>query len=113
MRRSHTLRSRECFVGTYPPRECGIATFTQDLRRVICGLRAESKPAVIAMTSTPADGAARSLYPHEVVFETKQQRLSDYRSAAEYVNLSGVEVVSLQHDGLQRGVSVCPPPLPR
>jgi hypothetical protein len=58
MGHSHTLRSRECFVGTYPPRECGIATFTHDLRQVVGGLRAESQPAVIAVTNTPANGAA-------------------------------------------------------
>jgi polysaccharide biosynthesis protein PslF len=54
MGQRHTLRSRECFVGTYPPRECGIATFTHDLRRAIGGVRTESQPAVIAMTNTPA-----------------------------------------------------------
>ncbi len=105
MGNSHTLRSRECFVGTYPPRECGIATFTRDLRDAICGLRAESQPAVIAVTNTPANGAAGRLYPPEVVFEIRQQRLSDYRLAAEYVNLSGIEVVNVQHEfGIFGGV---------
>jgi glycosyltransferase involved in cell wall biosynthesis len=105
MGQSHTLRSRECFVGTYPPRECGIATFTHDLRRAIGGLRTESQPAVIAMTNTPANGAASHLYPPEVIFEVRQHRLSDYRLAAEYVNLSGVEVVNVQHEfGIFGGV---------
>lgn len=102
MQQSFTLRSRECFVGTYPPRECGIATFTYDLRRAVCALRAESQPDVIALTNTSANShSVRSdnySYPPEVVFEIRQQRLSDYRLAAEYVNLSGVEVVNVQHE---------------
>jgi hypothetical protein len=98
MGHSHILRSRECLVGTYPPRERGITTFTHDLRLAICGLRAESQPAVIAAPNTPADVAAGYLYPLDVVFEIGQQRLSDYRLAAEYVNLSGVEVLNVRHE---------------
>ncbi|HWQ36639.1 MAG TPA: glycosyltransferase [Blastocatellia bacterium] len=102
MKQKHALRSRECFVGTYPPRECGIATFTYDLRSAVCALRAESQPGVIAITNTPASAAVgRSenySCPPEVVFEIRQQWLSDYRLAAEYVNLSGAEVVSVQHE---------------
>lgn len=96
--------SRECFVATYPPRACGIATFTYDLRQAICALRGKSRqapptlPGVIALSSAPASAAENYLYPPEVVFEIRQQRLGDYRLAAEYVNLSGIEVVSVQHE---------------
>ncbi|MBW1983028.1 MAG: glycosyltransferase, partial [Deltaproteobacteria bacterium] len=37
-------------------------------------------------------------YPNEVVFEINQESLQDYRSAAEFINLSGVQLVSLQHE---------------
>jgi hypothetical protein len=37
-------------------------------------------------------------YPSEVIFNIRQNRLSDYRLAAEYIDLSGVNVVSLQHE---------------
>lgn len=89
---------RECFVATYPPRECGIATFTYDLRQAICQLNPESQPGVIALTNLPAQETKHYSYPPEVVFEIRQQRLNDYRLAAEYLNLSGVEVVSVQHE---------------
>jgi glycosyltransferase involved in cell wall biosynthesis len=98
------LVSRECFVATYPPRECGIATFTYDLRSAICALRDEAQqtpsayPSVIAMSNAPTSGPEDYLYPPEVTFEIREQRLSDYRLAAEYVNLSGVEVVNVQHE---------------
>ncbi|PYP82969.1 MAG: glycosyl transferase family 1 [Blastocatellia bacterium AA13] len=94
MKQSYMLRAPECFVGTYPPRECGIATFTHDLRNAILNLRTDSQPGVIAITGAPE----REPYPGEVIFEIRQQRLSDYRLAAEYINLSSVEVVNVQHE---------------
>lgn len=83
---------RICFVSTYPPRECGIATFTYDLREAFCRLRPGAEATVFAM----ANGA--QVYPSEVVFEIRQNQLGDYRLAAEYANLSGVDVVCLQHE---------------
>lgn len=91
---SYPMDSPECFIGTYPPRECGIATFTHDLRQALCSLRVESQSCVIALTGTQE----RCSYPHEVIFEIKQRRLGDYRLAAEYINVSGVEVVNVQHE---------------
>jgi glycosyltransferase involved in cell wall biosynthesis len=104
MKNSEGLSARECFVATYPPRECGIATFTYDLRQALCAWRSDpqqtplAQPGVIAITNTMASGREGYLYPPEVVFEIRQQRLSDYRLAAEYVNLSGVGVVNVQHE---------------
>jgi glycosyltransferase involved in cell wall biosynthesis len=72
--------------------------FTYDLRQAVCGLRAEAQPGVLALTNLPTKGADSYSYPPEVVFEIRQQRLSDYRLAAEFVNLSGVEIVSVQHE---------------
>src|SRR5687768_9372137 len=83
-----------CFVGTYPPRKCGIATFTSDLNKTVWQTVEAIQTNVIAIT-----GAEESR-PHspEVFFEIRQNRLSDYRLAAEYINFSGVDVVSLQHE---------------
>jgi glycosyltransferase involved in cell wall biosynthesis len=87
-------RPRACFVATYPPRECGIATFTYDLRRAIAELRGDAQPSVIALTNRP-EGYE---YPPEVVYEIRENRLGDYRLIAEYVNRSGVDVVCVQHE---------------
>ncbi|NWG12546.1 MAG: glycosyltransferase, partial [Acidobacteria bacterium] len=83
---------RVCFVSTYPPRECGIATFTSDLRQAFCRFRPGAEAGVFAMVNADLD------YPQEVVFEIRQNQLGDYRLAAEYANLSGVDVISLQHE---------------
>jgi glycosyltransferase involved in cell wall biosynthesis len=85
---------RECFVSTFPPRECGIATFTFDLRQALHSLRDNDSSTVIALTNTP-DGYE---YPPEVAFEVRQNQINDYRLAAEYINFSGIEVVCLQHE---------------
>jgi glycosyltransferase involved in cell wall biosynthesis len=82
------------FVGNYPPRNCGIATFTYDLSHSIEEHIGKSSYRVVAITNLP-DGYN---YPDQVSFEINQNRIHDYRLAADYVNLSGVDVVSLQHE---------------
>jgi glycosyltransferase involved in cell wall biosynthesis len=86
--------SKVCFVGTYPPRECGIATFTSDLRRAVGECDGGVQTVVVAVTKTRNDGER----PPEVVFEIRQERLHDYRLAAEYINFSGAGLVCLQHE---------------
>lgn len=97
------FKSRVCIIGTYPPRECGIGTFTWDLRHAIEGdydrLRLPGETSagattVLAMTNA----ASRYEYPPEVVFEIQQNQAKDYRLAAEYINFSDTDVVSLQHE---------------
>ncbi len=92
---------RIAFVGTYPPRQCGIATFTQDLLNAINELygnvladEAQRYLHVIAMHR----GAAPLSYPPEVRFEVRDHREEDYLDAAEFINLSPIDVVSLQHE---------------
>ncbi len=87
------------FVSTYPPRRCGIATFTHDLISSIAqitGTTLGSSPElqVIAMNNIP-EGYE---YPHQVRFEIRDQQKQDYREAADFINVSSVEIVSLQHE---------------
>jgi glycosyltransferase involved in cell wall biosynthesis len=55
-------------VGTYPPRACGIATFTRDLRSALLPLADEDVP-VIALDRS--NGADPDRYPGEVVFRVR------------------------------------------
>lgn len=85
---------KTAFVGTYPPRECGIATFTRDLRdAVVAGRNANTCP-VVAI----GDATETHAYPTEVIFETAGQDLASYERAAEFLNRSGADCVSLQHE---------------
>ncbi|HZE71945.1 MAG TPA: glycosyltransferase [Pyrinomonadaceae bacterium] len=87
-------KTKVCLLGTYPPRECGIATFTADLRRSLAAASKNVQASVIAITNS----ADKFQYPEEVVFEIRQNHLADYRLAAEYINFSGADVVCLQHE---------------
>src|SRR5712692_4607443 len=88
------INARPCFISTFPPRECGIATFTHDLFQAVCQSNEALQPNAVSITNT----SAHYDYPPEVVFEIQQPELKDYRLAAEYINLSGAGVVSLQHE---------------
>jgi glycosyltransferase involved in cell wall biosynthesis len=89
-----TEKMKVCLVGTYPPRECGIATFTADLRRSLASASKDVQANVIAITTS----SDKVHYPEEVVFEVRQNHLADYRLAAEYINFSGADIVCLQHE---------------
>lgn len=82
------------FVGTYVPRQCGIATFTHDLAQAIGEEIGSAACQVVAINNRP-EGYD---YPGEVVFEISQNQIHDYRLAAEYINLSGDGIVCLQHE---------------
>ena len=81
-------------IGNYLPRQCGIATFTTDL---VEGLSAEAPDIytwVVAMNDTP-EGYA---YPEKVRFEIKQNKLSDYSIASQFLNISQTDIVCVQHE---------------
>jgi len=82
------------FVGTYPPRRCGIATFTRDLAAGMSAASAQVKPLAIAVTDESGDYE----YPEEVGYEIRQGTKGDYSRAAELVNYKDVRWLSVQHE---------------
>jgi glycosyltransferase involved in cell wall biosynthesis len=82
------------FVGGYLPRKCGIATFTTDL----CGAVAGQYPSVDCSAVPVNDVPEGYEYLPEVRFEFSQQDLDSYRRAADFLNFSNADVVSLQHE---------------
>ncbi len=82
------------FVCTYKPRKCGIATFTSDLIKNL-GLASSGRiePIVIAMQS---DSTLN--YDDPVKINIRKNIKNDYILAADYINSSGVEAVSIQHE---------------
>jgi|HubBroStandDraft_1064217.scaffolds.fasta_scaffold05662_2 glycosyltransferase involved in cell wall biosynthesis len=82
------------FLGDYLPRKCGIATFTSDLLDAVAARHPQSR--CFAVPVNDIDGCYR--YPPVVRFEIEEQDLSSYRRAADFLNSSEVDIVSLQHE---------------
>lgn len=101
MPRTRTL-SKVAFLGDYLPRKCGIATFTTDLRTAI----AREFPSVQCPVVPVNDIAEGYDYPPEVRFEIVEQDLSSYLRAADFLNISGVDVLCVEHEfGIFGGVA--------
>ena len=83
------------FVGSYLPRACGIATFTYDLAKAVATQIGKSQSVIVAAMN---DRPGVYEYPDRVKFEINQDNISDYARAAEYLNSSGADVISLQHE---------------
>ena len=82
------------FISSFPPRKCGIATFTSDLIKSITStVKGEFEPLVVAMRSD-----SDLNYNDPVKFEIRQNVKNDYICAADYINFSHVDVVSIQHE---------------
>jgi glycosyltransferase involved in cell wall biosynthesis len=84
------------YVATFPPRKCGIATFTDNLVRSMAdNLHQQDESCnVIAVSDEPGKYA----YPDLVTFEIGRDRREDYIDAADYINQSGATVCVLQHE---------------
>ena len=82
------------YISSYVPRKCGIATFTRDLTSAINLINPDSIASIAAMTRLK-EGIK---YPPEVKFKISQNNLESYLKAAEKINKSKIEIVSLQHE---------------
>jgi glycosyltransferase involved in cell wall biosynthesis len=85
---------RIAFLGNYLPRKCGIATFTSDLLTAVAAEYPMSECFSIAMNDIK-DGYP---YPDVVRFGIEEQDLPSYLRAADFLNISNVDVVCLQHE---------------
>lgn len=83
------------FLSSYPPRSCGLATFTHSLRRHVAQQDQIVDTRVVAMTRGPH---AASYDPDEVQYQIRDEVLSDYHHAADYLNHSGTDVLNIQHE---------------
>jgi len=89
-------RIRVAYVSTYPPRECGIATYTRHLVDAVSWFcaRAVTSPIVVAVN----DRGGHYGYGFRVKSQIDVQDIQSYEKAAQYINASDVDVVNLQHE---------------
>lgn len=82
-------------IGNHPPRRCGIATFTQDLRDALAGPGAGLRCLTVAMS----DGLGPYAYPTgSVDLDVPQDDAAAYRRAGAALDRAGVRAVCLQHE---------------
>ena len=91
----NALTKSIAFVSDYVPRLCGIATFTRDICEAVAGQVADGSDVFAVAVNDIPEGYA---YPDRVRFEFRQNTPADYRLAADFLNISQVSAVCLQHE---------------
>jgi len=85
------------YLSTFPPRQCGIATFTADLAKAMdqmFGPAVKSKIAAMNLTEV-----SHLPYADKVILQLSQSRKEDYIKAANQLNqLKEVKLINLQHE---------------
>ncbi|MEQ7800486.1 glycosyltransferase [Pedobacter sp. ASV1-7] len=100
------------YISTYPPRECGIATFNHNLVRAIGydKTTVSEDSYVVALNDTEHIDSYE--YPEEVKYQIRQENQKDYIRAADYINTSLVDVCIMEHEfgiyGGENGVYILP-----
>ena len=80
------------FLSTYPPRECGLATFTQDLVLQLVRIPATARTRVIAVCN------AKMPQDHRVMMELDQHDRKSYSSVAQKINHSDIDLLVIEHE---------------
>ena len=97
------------FVATYPPRQCGIGTFTQSLSNAMINNKDQNTEIIIIAM---VDNNETYTFPPEVKLTINQEHQADYLDAADFINRSGANVCIIEHEfgiyGGQSGVYILP-----
>ncbi len=100
------------FIGTYPPRQCGIGTFTNNLVRAVHVNTNNKKISETAMVVAINEDDSKYNYPEEVKHIIRQNHQLDYVDAARAINFSDAGVCVLEHEfgifGGDDGVFILP-----
>src|SRR5712692_1288206 len=85
---------RVALVSTYPPRRCGLATFTSDL---ISALQHADR-AVGSRVAVIDEPHVVRVYGREVRWRIRQGTVDGYLRAAQAIAASNLDVVCVQHE---------------
>src|ERR1700761_9509913 len=103
------------YISTYPPRECGIATFNQNLMRAISAnfpKRNALSEGGFVVALNDSEDLHEYEYPEEVKYIIRQNHQKDYIRAANYINTSSVDACIMEHEfgiyGGESGIYILP-----
>jgi len=103
------------YISTYPPRECGIATFNQNLVKAVASNFPERESLLkgdFVVALTDSENINEYEYPEEVKYIVRQNHQKDYIRAANYINTSSADVCILEHEfgiyGGESGIYILP-----
>ena len=100
------------YIATYPPRVCGIATFTRNLYKSMETNDEVAKNPIEGFIVAMNDPEQTYNYPEEVKFTIRQEHQRDYLEAVKFINLSGADICILEHEfgifGGQNGIYILP-----
>ena len=82
------------FLGSFPPRECGIATFTNDVVESF-DLAFGTTSDVVAIDEPGGESRA---YPARVIARLRQVDRSSYREVARAINAHPARILDVQHE---------------
>jgi len=91
------MKLRIVFVSSYPPRECGIATFTEDLVKSLERINANVQCRIVAIEDK------KYRYNRRVKFRINQREKESFLQGANWLNNSGADLVNIQHQFLLYG----------
>src|SRR5208282_1829522 len=80
------------YVSTYPPKQCGIATFTRDLACAVLIRDSRTKAIIVGIHEEHHSPDAN------IRFAIDKHDRASYISAAAFLNNADVDVVCLQHE---------------
>ncbi len=84
------------FICSFPPRVCGIATYSQDLTRALSEKFGNSFSVQVCALES---GLARYTYPPEVKYRLNTSKSSEYSKLARHINENGrIKIVVIQHE---------------
>jgi glycosyltransferase involved in cell wall biosynthesis len=103
------------YISTYPPRECGIATFNQNLMRAIHAnfpKRDKLLEGGFVIALNDSESFHEYEYPEKVKYVIRQNSQKDYIRAANYINTSDADVCIMEHEfgiyGGESGIYILP-----
>ncbi|WP_316841404.1 glycosyltransferase family 4 protein [Pedobacter gandavensis] len=100
------------YISSYPPRECGIATFNHNLLRAIGHDKVAISDDSFVVAMNDSEHLHEYEYPKEVKYIIRQENQKDYIRAADYINTSLADACIMEHEfgiyGGESGIYILP-----